>query len=119
LVTGNPIQTFTLSPEGGCVTVAVTRHQPFEGSIVADSIVVFGIDTFARLSHEHTGAALEKIGFGALSAARAKLIATKSAAAMNIGPLNPRHSHFVSLSERLMRRIVSSCAEPSIHPVGE
>src|SRR5262245_57242589 len=78
-VTGSPIQTLTRSPEGGCVTVAVTRHHPFDGSSEAESIVVFGSETFVRLSHEQTGAALRKIGFGGVSAAREKVIVPKSA----------------------------------------
>src|SRR2546425_11830144 len=62
LVVGRPMKTLTRSPEGGCVTVAVTRHEPSEGSIAAVSIMVLGSETFARLSHEHTGAASGKSG---------------------------------------------------------
>src|SRR5688572_3598282 len=56
----------TLSPIGGCVVMAVTRHTPgFAGSTAADSIVVFGSATVARLSHERTGLAFGIAGFGA------------------------------------------------------
>jgi hypothetical protein len=61
------------------VTVAVTRHDPFVGSIVAESIVVFGSATFVRLSHGHTGAVSGKSGFGGTSAARAKVNAPANA----------------------------------------
>src|SRR5687768_8112225 len=63
------MKTLTRSPEGGWVTVAVTRHQPLEGSMVAESIVVFGIETFARSSHGQTGLASGKSGSGGASAA--------------------------------------------------
>src|SRR5687767_1796891 len=59
----------TRSPDGGCVTVATTRHQPLEGSIVAESMVVFGSETLVRLSHGQTGFASGKSGFGGVSAA--------------------------------------------------
>jgi hypothetical protein len=55
--------------------VAVTRHQPFVGSIAAESIVVLGIETFARPSHGHTGVALGKMAFGAVSAPCASEVA--------------------------------------------
>ena len=55
------MNTFTASPAGGCVTIAVTRH---DGGVVAsplsaaaETIVVFGSVTAARLSHERTGSA--------------------------------------------------------------
>jgi hypothetical protein len=35
--------------------MAVTRHMRLETSTIADSIVVFGSDTFVKLSHEHAG----------------------------------------------------------------
>jgi hypothetical protein len=68
------------------VTVAVTRHQPFVGSISANSIVVFGIVTFARLSHEHTGLASGKIGLAGASAACVEAIAPKIQVDRDIAP---------------------------------
>jgi len=50
------MNTLTRSSVGGCVTVAVTRHEPSEGSTTAESMVVFGSEIRVRLSHEHTGA---------------------------------------------------------------
>jgi hypothetical protein len=50
------MNTLTRSPVGGWVTVAVTRHEPSRGSMTEDSMVVFGSESFFRLSHEHTGA---------------------------------------------------------------
>ena len=44
---------------------AVTRQMPgLLGSTAADSIVVFGSATVARLSHDRTGFALGMAGFG-------------------------------------------------------
>src|SRR5437870_4422289 len=77
-VAGRPMKTLTRSPDGGCVTVAVTRHEPSEGSSAAESIVVLGSETLARLSHGHTGAASGKSGFGGVSAAWTRRIAPKS-----------------------------------------
>src|SRR6516162_10709145 len=55
----------TLSPAGGCVVIAVTRQMPgFSGSAEADSIVVFGSVTLARLSQDRTGFALGIADFG-------------------------------------------------------
>ena len=45
------MNTFTASPAGGCVTVAVIRHEPSEASIAAESMVVLGNATLVRLSH--------------------------------------------------------------------
>ena len=73
------MKTLTRSPDGGCVTVAVTRHEPSEESMAAESIVVFGSENFARLSHGHTGAASGKSGFGGVSAARTEAIVTENA----------------------------------------
>ena len=53
--------------------MAVTWHILFEASKVADSILVFGSETFVRLSHEHTGVMPGKIGFGGWSAACAPM----------------------------------------------
>src|ERR1051325_9406528 len=53
--TGSPMKTFTRSPAGGCVTVAITRHELSEGSITAESIVVFGIETLLSSSHGQIG----------------------------------------------------------------
>ncbi len=53
--------------DGGCVVIAVTRQIPgFFGSTTADSIVVFGSATVARLSHDRTGLAFAIAGFGAV-----------------------------------------------------
>ena len=41
-----------------------------EVSATAESIVVFGSETFVRRSHEHTGVMPGKSGFSAVSAAR-------------------------------------------------
>src|SRR5438034_1580725 len=71
------MNTLTRSPDGGCVTVAVTRHDPSEGSSAAESIVVLGSETLARLSHGHTGEAPGKRGFGGFSAARVKVTAPR------------------------------------------
>jgi hypothetical protein len=44
-------------------------------------MVVLGSEMLVRLSHEHTGAAFGKSGFGGASAARTKMIATENATA--------------------------------------
>src|SRR2546430_16866536 len=75
------MKTLTRSPDGGCVTVAVTRHEPSVGSIAAEAIAGFGSDTLARLSHGHTGAASGKSAFGGISAARTTVVATQRAVA--------------------------------------
>jgi hypothetical protein len=59
--------------------------------------VVFGIETLARLSHEHTGFASAKIGLGALSAPRANMIALKSHTTTDNGPRTPRTSDIVNI----------------------
>jgi hypothetical protein len=60
-----PIQILTLSPLGGWVVIAVTRQMPgLAGSTAADSMIVFGRATIARLSQERTGFALAMAGFG-------------------------------------------------------
>src|SRR6185369_13236916 len=61
--------------------MAVTRHQPFDGSSLAESIVVFGIETLARLSQGQTGAIPGKSCFGGASAAWTKVLTPESAAA--------------------------------------
>ena len=62
---GMPTQMRTLSPAGGCVLTAVTRQMAgLFGSTAADSIVVFGSATLARLSQERTAFALAIAGFG-------------------------------------------------------
>src|SRR5213592_3544647 len=62
---GIAIQIRTLSPAGGCVVVAITRQIPrLSASTIADSMVVFGSATLARLSHVRTGLALAMSGFG-------------------------------------------------------
>src|SRR6266436_1476475 len=62
---GMLIQILTLSPAGGCVMNTVTRHTPgLAGSTTADSIVVFGSATVARLSQERTACALGTAGLG-------------------------------------------------------
>jgi hypothetical protein len=66
LVVGIAIQIRTLSPVGGCVVTAVTRQiSGLLGSGAADSIVVFGSATVARLSHERTGLTVGINAFGA------------------------------------------------------
>src|SRR5437879_2433455 len=71
------MNSLTRSPAGGCVTVAVTRHDPSVGSIAAESIVVLRSETLARLSHGQTAAASGKSGFDGVSAAWAEVSATK------------------------------------------
>src|SRR5215471_15638587 len=62
---GMPIQILTLSPAGGCVVTAVMRHMPgLAGSTAADSMVVLGRATVAKLSQERTGCALATAGLG-------------------------------------------------------
>src|SRR5262249_8078189 len=62
---GIAIQIRTLSFVGGCVVIATTRQTPaLSASTVADSMVVFGSATAARLSHNRTGLALATTGFG-------------------------------------------------------
>jgi hypothetical protein len=63
---GIAIHIRTLSPTGGCVVIAVIR-QIFEllASNAADSIVVLGNVTVARLSQDRTGFALGSNAFGA------------------------------------------------------
>ena len=62
------MKTLMRSPAGGCVTVAVTRQdggvRSSPGSSTATSIVVSGNTIDRRLSHERTGSALTKTGFG-------------------------------------------------------
>src|SRR5436190_740073 len=67
-VTGSPMKILTRSPDGGCVTVAVTRHEPSEALSATESIVVLGSETLVRLSHEQTGLASGNSGFGGGSA---------------------------------------------------
>src|SRR5579872_2485472 len=56
-----------LSPAGGCVVIAVTRHtSALFASTFADSMVVFGKATMARLSQVRTGLAFGIAGFGVL-----------------------------------------------------
>src|SRR5688572_24536470 len=65
LLVGIATQMRTRSPEGGCVVNACTRQTlGLAGSMAADSIVVFGRATVARLSHERAGLALAIAGFG-------------------------------------------------------
>ena len=53
------------------MVTAVTRQMPgLFGSTAADSIVVFGSATVARLSHDRTGLALGIAGFGGSSPVR-------------------------------------------------
>jgi hypothetical protein len=62
---GMAIQILTLSPAGGCVVIAATRHiAGLFGSTAADSIVVFGNATVARLSQDRTGFAPGMSAFG-------------------------------------------------------
>lgn len=50
---------------GGWVVIAVTRQMPgFAGSTAADSMIVFGSATIARLSQDRTGFAFAIAGFG-------------------------------------------------------
>src|SRR5438477_10619210 len=77
-VAGRPMKTLTRSPDGGCVTVAMTRHERSEGSSAAESIVVLGSVTLPRLSQGHTVSASGKNGFGGVSAARTRMIAQES-----------------------------------------
>ena len=61
--------------------MAVTRHEPSEGSSVAESIVVLGSETLARPSHGHTGVMSGKSGLGGVSAARINVIVPQIAVA--------------------------------------
>src|SRR5688572_31292157 len=62
---GIAIQIRTLSPAGGCVVIATTRQiAGFVASTIADSMVVLGSVTVARLSHDRTGLALATSGLG-------------------------------------------------------
>ncbi len=62
---GIAIQIRTLSPAGGCVVMATTRQMSgLFASTAADSMVVFGSVTLARLSHDRTGFAFAMSGFG-------------------------------------------------------
>src|SRR5438552_7196519 len=64
---GIATQMRTLSPAGGCVVIAVTRHTlALFASTFADSIVVFGRATMARLSQVRTGFAFGIAGSGVL-----------------------------------------------------
>src|SRR6185503_8610349 len=104
---GRPMNTLTRSPAGGCVTVAVTRHDPFVGSIAAESIVVFGSATFVRLSHGHTGAASGKSGFGGASAARPRLMANESVVTritLLIRRCRPIRNNFSFMAELFVNR---------------
>src|SRR6478736_3087213 len=68
-VVGIAIQILTLSPAGGCVVVAMTRQRlGLAASTVADSIVVSGSATLAKLSHDRTGLALAMSGLGGFCA---------------------------------------------------
>jgi hypothetical protein len=62
---GNARKIRTLSPAGGCVTVAVTRHAGLARSVsstAAESIAVLASETDSRLSHDRAGAALGTSG---------------------------------------------------------
>src|ERR1044072_4037818 len=77
VVAGRPMKTLPRPPDGGCVTVAVTRHEPSDDSTAAELIVGLGSETLARPSHGHTGEASGKSGFGGVSAAPTKAIGSE------------------------------------------
>ena len=79
---GMPIQILTLSPVGGWVVNALTRHiSGLFGSTAADSIVVFGREIVNRLSHDLTGFALGISGLGGGGAGKAPNLTPPRAAA--------------------------------------
>src|SRR5580700_7451944 len=57
----------TLSPAGGWVTVAVTRHTSLPGSTAADSMVVLGNAKERRLSQDRAASPVEKSGLGGMA----------------------------------------------------
>src|SRR5262249_57459478 len=61
---GRATNTLTRHPVGGCVTVALTRHDPSAALSSTESMVVFGSATLVRLSCGITGALSAKAGFG-------------------------------------------------------
>src|SRR5690349_9836182 len=79
---------FTRSPEGGCVTVAVTRQEPSDGSRAAESMVVLGIATFVKLSHGQIGFASGNSALGGESCfgALAGCALPEAIAAVNSAP---------------------------------
>lgn len=97
------MKTFTRSPDGGCVTETVTRQTPFVSS-AAESIVVFGSETLARSSHEHTGVMPGKNGLGGASAARRKVIAAKSATVRRVPLIRERLKTLVFMAEFFVSR---------------
>src|SRR5438132_796400 len=111
----------TRSPDGGCVTVAVTRHEPSEESMAAESIVVFGSETLARLAHGHTGAASGKSGFGGVSAARTKVIAARRVVTRIALLISRRRRKTVSFMAELFFRVVARnhfrISRVSPHPI--
>ena len=64
--------------------MAVTRHMRFELSTTADWMVVFGSETFVRLSHEQAGAKPGKSALGGGSAAHAPMSTLKSEVAIRV-----------------------------------
>src|SRR5262245_48997368 len=87
LVVGMAIQIRTLSPAGGCVVNAAIRQIPgLFGSTVADSMVVFGKVTEARLSQVHIGFALAIKGFGGGWAGPPRPVALPPPAGAACGP---------------------------------
>src|SRR5438445_7120599 len=107
-VTGRPMKILTRSTDGGCVTVAVTRHEPSEGSSEAESMVVLRSETLARLSHAHTGAASGKSGLGGVSAAT-KVIAPESAVTRRILLIGSGRPRFLSFMAELFSNKPENC----------
>src|SRR5262249_44941463 len=76
---GRATNTLTRHPVGGCVTVALTRHDPSESLSSTESMVVFGSATLARPSCGITGSLSAKIGLGGASPTWAQATAPGSA----------------------------------------
>src|SRR2546430_15487707 len=115
------MKTLTRSPDGGCVTVAVTRHEPSEESMAAESIVVLGSETLARLAHGHTGAASGKSGFGGASAARTKVTAPRRVVTRTVCVIRSRRRKTFSFMAEGVFRVVARnhfrISRVSPHPV--
>src|SRR5689334_2337814 len=82
---------------------------PLGASTTTDSIVVFGSETFFKLSGEHTGAMPGKSGLGGASAARTKEMTLKSNA-KRTAPVVPgyRLKKVCCMAERIATRLPTS-----------
>jgi hypothetical protein len=89
-------------------------------STTADSIVVFGSETFVKLSHGHAGTMPGKSGLGGISAARMKMMALKIAAARTARLIRRhRRKKFSFMAELLATPLVTFWQRANVEPIRE